>query len=228
MVAMSFVHLRLHTEYSLVDSVVRITSEGEGSVGLMDAVAQAGMPAVALTDQGNLFAMVKFYRAAQAGGVKPIIGVDLLIRAVGERVEATRLVLLCQNDIGYKNLTRLVSRSYLEGQQKGRAMIDRTWLTADNARGLIALSAAGEGDVGRAIAAGRTDEARELAQYWVSLFGNRYYIELQRIGRDGEESYIRGALELAVRCGAASRCNQQCPLHPARRFPGARSARLYS
>lgn len=198
---MSFVHLHLHTEYSLVDSVVRITAEGEGTVGLMDAVAKAGMPAVALSDQSNLFAMVKFYRAAQSAGVKPIIGVDLLIRESGERAEPSRLVLLCQNDVGYKNLTRLVSRSYLEGQRQGLAAIDPGWLTHDTVKGLIALSAAGEGNVGRAIVAGHQDTARDLLQQWQSLFGNRFYIELQRIGREGEERYIRGALELAVECG---------------------------
>src|SRR5690242_17211341 len=108
---MSFVHLHLHTEYSLVDSVIRIQSErdeaGELQVlGLMEAVAKGAMPAVALTDQSNLFAMVKFYKAAQAAGVKPIIGVDLLIHEPGERAEPSRLSLLCQNEIGYKNVTR--------------------------------------------------------------------------------------------------------------------------
>ena len=97
---MSFVHLHLHTEYSLVDSVIRIASEKDESgkrtvLGLMDAAAESGMPAVALTDQSNLFAMVKFYRAAQSAGVKPIIGVDMLIHEAGERVEPTRIVLLC-------------------------------------------------------------------------------------------------------------------------------------
>jgi DNA polymerase III alpha subunit len=124
---MSFVHLHLHTEFSLVDSVVRIETDGDAAVGLMDAVARAGMPAVALTDQGNLFAMVKFFKAAQSAGVKPVIGVDLLVHEQGERVEPSRLVLLCQNDVGYRNLTRLVSRSYLEGSAQG-ASDDRTQL----------------------------------------------------------------------------------------------------
>src|SRR6188474_1730997 len=114
-----FVHLHLHTEYSLVDSVVRITSEGGDAPGLMDAVAAAGMPSVALTDQSNLFAMVKFYKAAQSAGVKPIIGVDLRIHEVGDRVEPSSLVLLCQSPLGYNNLSKLVSKSYLEGQKKG-------------------------------------------------------------------------------------------------------------
>lgn len=195
-----FVHLHLHTEYSLVDSVVRIQSEIEGVPGLMEAAARASMPAVALTDQGNLFAMVKFYRAAQSNGIKPIIGVDLLVAEPGDRVEPTRLVLLCQNDVGYRNLTRLVSRSYLEGQHKGLATIDRSWLTVNNLQGLIALSAAGEGDVGRAIMGGRDADARDHLQNWLALFGDRYYVELQRIGREGEENYIRSALELAVEC----------------------------
>jgi DNA polymerase-3 subunit alpha len=166
-----FVHLRVHTEYSLLDSVIRIQSEHDDKgkttvLGLMDAVANAGMPAVALTDQGNLFAMVKFYREAMARGVKPIIGVDLRVREVGERVEPSRLVLLCQNDIGYRNLTRLVSESYLRGQIKGVPTIQRSWLTQESARGLIALSAGREGDIGRALIGGREAEAHSIASIW--------------------------------------------------------------
>src|ERR1700755_3409308 len=106
-----FVHLRLHTEYSLIDSVVRVPE-------LVDAVAACGMSAVGVTDQNNLFAMVKFYRAALAKGVKPIIGVDLLVREIGERAQASRLTLFCQSQSGYRNATRLLSRAYLEGQQR--------------------------------------------------------------------------------------------------------------
>jgi DNA polymerase-3 subunit alpha len=196
-----FVHLHVHTEYSLVDSVVRIASEGGDAPGLMDAVAAAGMPAVALTDQSNLFAMVKFYRAAQAAGVKPIIGVDLRVRELGERNEPSTLVLLCQNEVGYKNLTRLVSRSYLEGQQRGVATVDRAWLDADNLVGLIALSGARDGDFGRALTNGREVEARRMLESWLALFGDRYYIELQRTKREGEERYINGALLLAEEYG---------------------------
>jgi DNA polymerase III subunit alpha len=196
-----FVHLHLHTEYSLVDSVVRITSEGGDAPGLMDAVVAAGMPAVALTDQSNLFAMVKFYRAAQAAGVKPIIGVDLRVREMGERVEPSTLVLLCQNEVGYRNLTRLVSKSYLEGQQRGLATIDRSWLDASNLGGLIALSGAHDGDFGRALMNGREVEARRSLESWLALFGDRYYIELQRTQREGEERYLGGALEFAAEYG---------------------------
>src|SRR4029079_7507341 len=143
-----FVHLHLHTEYSLVDSVVRITSEGGDAPGLMDAVAAAGMPALALPDQSTLFAMVKFYRAAQAAGVKPIIGVDLRVREPGERAEPSTLVLLCQNEIGYRNLTRLVSKSYLEGQQRGVATIERSWLDANKLVGLLVLLRGPAGELG--------------------------------------------------------------------------------
>jgi DNA polymerase III subunit alpha len=198
---MSFVHLHLHTEYSLVDSVVRIQSEEPGVPGLMDAVAAAGMPAVALTDQSNLFAMVKFYRAAQAAGVKPIIGVDLRVHETGERAVPSSLVLLCQNETGYRNLTRLVSRSYLEGQHRGVATIDRSWLSPESLTGLIALSGARDGDVGRAILNGRDADARQALEFWLQLFADRYYLELQRTGREGEERYLGGALDLACELG---------------------------
>ena len=118
----SFVHLRLHTEYSLIDSVVRV-------VELMDTVRAKGMPAVALTDQCNLFAMLKFYRAALERGVQPIIGVDLLLRAADDKLGPSRLTLLCQNLRGYQNLARLVSRAYLSGQTAAAVpLIDRAWL----------------------------------------------------------------------------------------------------
>jgi DNA polymerase-3 subunit alpha len=192
--AAGFVHLRLHTEYSLIDSVVRVPE-------LIEAVATAGMPAVAATDQSNLFAMVKFYRAALARGVKPIIGVDLLVREPGERQPPTRITLICQNQAGYHNATRLVSRAYLEGQQRGVPLIEREWLTAETLDGLIALSCATEGDVGRALVNGREEDAGRALDRWLALLPDRYYIELQRLGRADEESYIAAAVNLAGRRG---------------------------
>src|SRR5471030_861261 len=180
-----FIHLRLHTEYSLVDSVVRVEE-------LVDAVVAAEMPAVALTDQNNLFAMVKLYRAALERGIKPIVGVDLLVREPGERAHPSRLTLLCQSESGYCNVTRLLSRAYLEGQQRGIAMIDRRWLSAEGLSGLIALSGATEGDVGRALVNGREIEAERALDCWLALFQDRFYLELQRVGRPEEESYIAG------------------------------------
>ena len=189
-----FVHLRLHTEYSLIDSVVRVPE-------LIEAVAAAGMPAVAATDQCNLFAMVKFYRAALAAGVKPIIGVDLLVRESADRQQPSRITLICQSQTGYHNATRLVSRAYLEGQQRGVPLIERGWLTAETLEGLIALSGATEGDVGRALVNGREQEAGRALDDWLALLPDRYYIELQRLGRAGEESYIAAAVSLAGRRG---------------------------
>ena len=190
----SFVHLRLHTEYSLIDSVVRVPE-------LIEATAAVGMPAVAVTDQSNLFAMVKFYRKALAGGVKPIVGVDLHVRESDEHQQPTRITLLCQSQAGYRNVTRLVSRAYLEGQQRGLPAIDRSWLSAQALEGLIALSCAGEGDVGRALANGREEEAEQALEQWLVLFPDRYYIELQRLGRPDEEPYIAAAVTLAARRG---------------------------
>jgi DNA polymerase-3 subunit alpha len=202
---MSFVHLHLHTEYSLLDSVIRIQSERDDAgtvsvMGLMEATANAGMPAVALTDQSNLFAMVKFYKAAQAAGVKPIVGVDLLIHEPGDRVEPSRLVFLCQNEVGYKNLTRLVSRSYIEGQQKGVPLLQRDWLSRDTVSGLIAL-AGPHSDLGRLLSNGHLAESEVSLDYWQQLFCDRFYFELLRTGRVGEATHLAAAVELAQRRG---------------------------
>src|SRR6478609_3096387 len=154
-----FVHLRLHTEFSLQDSVVRIPELVERVVGL-------GMPAIAVTDQNNLFAMVKFYREALRCGVKPIIGVDVLIRA---RAAPTRLTLLCKDPRGYQNVADLVTRAWLEGQERGVPLLDRCWLDAKTTTGLIALSGFAEGDVGRAFTNGRDADALALARDWQAL-----------------------------------------------------------
>jgi DNA polymerase III subunit alpha len=189
----TFVHLRLHTEYSLIDSVVRVPA-------LMEAVAAAGMPAVALTDQGNLFAMVKFYRAALEAGVQPIIGVDLMLRAADEKQGPSRLTLLCQDLVGYRNLARLVSRAFLEGQTpQGMPLVDRSWLDRESAAGLIALSCAHEGDVGRALLHDRLAQAEAALEYWCALFEERFYLELQRVGRPEEQRYLPAAVKLAAR-----------------------------
>src|SRR5215475_7646873 len=189
-----FVHLRLHTEYSLIDSVVRVPE-------LVDAVAASGMSAVGVSDQSNLFAMVKFYRAALARGVKPVIGVDLLVREPGERQQPSRLTLFCQSQAGYRNVTRLVSRAYLEGQQRGIPTIDRSWLSRETVNGLIALSCATEGDIGRALGGSRERDAEKALDFWLDLFGDRFYIELQRVGRPEEEAYIAASVLLASRRG---------------------------
>ena len=160
----AFVHLRLHTEFSLQDSVVRIPE-------LVERTAALGMPAIAVTDQNNLFAMVKFYREGLKTGVKPIIGVDVLLRA-GERQPPNRLTLLCKDPGGYQNVADLVTRAWLEGQDRGVPLLDRSWLDAKTTTGLIALSGFAEGDVGRAFTNGRDADALTLARDWQALFGS--------------------------------------------------------
>ncbi|MDP9087872.1 MAG: DNA polymerase III subunit alpha [Pseudomonadota bacterium] len=192
-----FVHLRLHTEYSLIDGIVRVPD-------LMAAVVAAGMPAVALTDQSNLFAMVKFYKEAQAAGIKPLIGVDAWIREPGERAAASRIVFLCQNLVGYRHLTQLVTRSYLEGQRRGAPMLERAWLNREVLQGLIVLSGGFEGDIGRSLARGRDDEAQRCLERWQEFCGDRFYLEIQRSGRAGEQVCSDAALQLAHARGVAA------------------------
>ncbi len=193
----TFVHLRLHTEYSLLDGIVRVPE-------LMAAVAALGMPAVALTDQSNLFAMVKFYKEAQAAGVKPLIGVDAWIREPAEHAPPSRIVFLCQNLQGYRNLTQLVTRSFLEGQQRGAPMLERGWLSREALRGLIVLSGGPQGDIGLAIARGRDAEAARRLAGWQALCADRFYLEVQRTGRAGEQVYSEAVMDLARTQGVAA------------------------
>jgi len=189
----SFVHLHVHTDYSLVDSCVRVKE-------LVNAVAATGMPAVAVTDQCNLFAMIKFYRAAERAGIKPIIGADLWLHNDSEPNRPARMLLLCQDRQGYLHLTRLVSRSYTEGQQRGIPIIHKSWLEG-HSEGLIALSGGTGGDVGQALQAGNQELASERVREWQALFPQRYYLELTRCGRSGEEDYLHAAVALAQQHG---------------------------
>jgi DNA polymerase III subunit alpha len=184
-----FVHLHLHTEFSLVDGLVRVGP-------LVEAVRAAGMPAVAVTDQGNLFGMVKFYKAALKAGIKPIVGVDAWVSAPQSGEAPSRLLLLAQDEDGYRNLTRLVSKSYQEGQQDGFPVLDRRWFEGAS-RGLIALSGGREGEVGRALMGSQPASADALCDYWEGLFPGRFYLEISRCGREGEEGHLHAAVDLA-------------------------------
>ena len=185
-----FVHLHVHSEYSLVDSTVRLKP-------LIDKVVARDMGAVALTDMSNLFALVKLYKSAIAAGVKPIFGADLWIRHDDRPQSLSRLVLLCQNDAGYLNLKQLISRSYQEGQVADRPTIAAQWLDG-HTDGLLALSAALEGDVGHAIRSHNLQLAEDYLDQWQALFPGRYFLELQRTGRPHEEAYIQQALQYSV------------------------------
>ncbi|WP_041362214.1 DNA polymerase III subunit alpha [Methylovorus sp. MP688] len=186
----TFIHLRCHSEYSVVDGTVRIGD-------YVKAAAADRMPALALTDLSNLFGAVKFYKSARGKGLKPVLGCDLWLENETNRDQPYRLLLLCQTHAGYLKLCELLSRAYLENQHRGRAEIKRQWLVEAGGEGLIMLSGAMAGDVGQAILQGNQQAALALAQQWAALFPNRFYIELQRAGHAQQEFYISRALALA-------------------------------
>ncbi|MCP3689715.1 MAG: DNA polymerase III subunit alpha, partial [Gammaproteobacteria bacterium] len=183
--ANQFVHLHLHSEFSLQDSTIRLKP-------LIAETKKRGMAAVALTDLSNMFALVKLYKTATANGIKPVFGADVWIYH-GERDESlSRLVLLCMDDRGYLNLKRLLSRSFQDGQLADRPTIDIDWLR-EASDGLIALSAGLEGDIGQAIKLHKTELAEDYLKQWQLVFGGRFFLELQRTGRPQEETYINQA-----------------------------------
>ncbi|NLC35357.1 MAG: DNA polymerase III subunit alpha [Alcaligenaceae bacterium] len=186
----AFVHLRVHSEFSVVDGIAQIT-------GLVKTAVEFGQPALALTDLANLFGFVKFYRAAQGKGVKPIAGADVWLENEQDREKPQRLLLLARNHDGYLALCDLLSRAWLTNQYKGRAELRREWL--EQQKGLILLSGGRSGDIGQALEAGREADAEALARQWAALYPDAYFIELQRTGADGDEGYVQAALRLAAR-----------------------------
>ena len=185
----SFVHLRIHSEYSLLDSTIRIPA-------LVKACVKAGMPALAITDQVNLFALVKYYKAAEGAGLKPIAGADLWINTPADRNKPTRLTLLCQDRAGYLNLSRLVSRAFIEGQHGDFVLTDPAWFEGASA-GLIALMGR-ESDVGHLLLAGNQEAAGKRGAQWLQLFDDRLYFELTRVGHAEETLFNEAALLLAA------------------------------
>lgn len=190
----SFVHLRLHTEYSLVDGLVRIKP-------LVKTLAGMGMPAVAVTDQNNMCSLVKFYKAAMGTGIKPICGADLWLPNKDPDGPLSRISLLVMNAVGYRNLTELISRGFIEGQRNGQIIIEREWVV-EAAEGLIMLSAAKEGEIGMALIAGDLQEAGNLAREWMAVFPDRFYLEVQRTSRPNDEEQLHAAVALADKIGA--------------------------
>ena len=208
MAAPQFIHLRLHSEYSITDGAVRID----------DAIAAAcndAMGALALTDLGNLFGLIKFYSAARAGGVKPIAGADVWLSNEQEPDLPHRMLLLVQNHTGYLNLCQLLTKASLQNQVHGRAEVHPSWFvqapekhSGDSkkvvqslADGLVALSGAHLGDVGSALLAGNLEQAKKLAMHWQGAFGGRYFIELQRSGHAQDESHVQLGCQLASELG---------------------------
>jgi DNA polymerase III subunit alpha len=199
MPAPSFVHLRLHSEYSIVDGIVRIEEA-------VEAAKADGMPAVGLTDLGNVFGLVKFYQEARKSGVKPIVGCDLWLENEADRDKPHRMLLLCQSRAGYLKLCDLLTRAYRTNQYRARPEIRKGWLKEGGTDGLIALSGAHHGDVGQALVMDNAKHAQKLAREWVDLFPGRFYIEVQRLGKGATvpgaasipvETYVQRALRLA-------------------------------
>jgi len=189
----AFVHLRLHTEFSLVDGIVKIKP-------LVKRLAELNMPAVAVTEHANLFSLVKFYKAALGQGIKAIAGSDVLVFNPEDPATPYRLTLLVNNHAGYITLTELISKAYQEGQHQGVPMLRQEWIEA-NHNGLIALSGAMSGCIGKALLAENHDAAKRLAEFWGALFEQSFYLELQRVGKPEEERYIAAAVELALATG---------------------------
>lgn len=185
-----FVHLRLRTEFSLVDGLVRVKP-------LIKAVAERGMPAVAITDHMNLFAMIKFQKAAEAGGIKPVFGADIWLENELEGEPPRLMTLLIQNQQGYKNLIEIISIAYLTNQRLDLPVVSREVLTA-HAEGLIALSGGKAGEIGQALLGDHADNARALLKQLMALFPERFYLEVQRTGREKDEDYLHRVLDLAL------------------------------
>src|SRR5260221_4503107 len=197
---MSFVHLHLHTQYSLLDGANKIKN-------LMPQVQSYGMSAVAMTDHGNMFGAIEFYRTAAQHGVKPIIGCEMYL-APKSRLDRSpvraddyegggnfHLILLAMNIEGYRNLCRLVSAGYTEGFYH-KPRVDRELLREHN-KGILALSGCLSGEVARAMLAGKEQLAREVAQEYAAIFDDRFYIEIQANHLPEQEKINPGIIELS-------------------------------
>ena len=189
-----FVHLRVHTEYSINDSIVRIDA-------LIDAAVRDGQAAVALTDTCNLFAWIKFYKSARARGVKPICGSDVWLTNPQDRDRPFRMLLLARDRAGYLQLCELLSRAWLENEYRGRAEIRREWLFDAVPGHLILLSGPMQGEIGQALEAGNEELAKSVMRQWHEHFGDAFFVEIQRPGPPSAENYLRQVVILANELG---------------------------
>ncbi|PXW76592.1 DNA polymerase III alpha subunit [Alteromonas sp. I10] len=188
-----FIHLRVHSDFSMMDGLNKVKP-------ILGKVAALGMPAVAITDQMNMCGLVKFYSEAHNLGIKPIIGTDFWVTNEVFGDEPFRLTLIAMNNEGYKNITILISKAYLRGHLSHRAVIDQEWL-AEHSEGVIALSGAQHGDVGVGLMKNNAKILDSALEFYQTHFPDRFYLELIRTGRQGEEDYLHLAVELAERRG---------------------------
>ncbi|GHE85428.1 DNA polymerase III subunit alpha [Thalassotalea profundi] len=184
-----FIHLRVHSDFSMSDGLNKVKP-------IVAKATDLKMPALALTDQTNLCGLVKFYHATHGAGIKPIIGSDFWVKSDELDNELFRLVIIATDNVGYKNLTELISKAYLRGHIQGRAVIDKTWLI-EHASGLIILSGGREGDIGKALIKGNRDLVNRMVSFYQQYFTNCFFLELIRTGRENEEHYLHLAVELA-------------------------------
>ncbi|MET0310845.1 MAG: PHP domain-containing protein, partial [Burkholderiaceae bacterium] len=187
-----FVHLRLHTEFSVVDGTNRIDD-------IVKAAAKDGQPALAITDLNNLFGAIKFYKAGRGAGVKPLLGAEVFLEGLGKEAGAlSRIVLLVQSRQGYLNLCELLARAWTQNVVKAQGVCRFEWLK-ELGEGLILLSGAQAGPVGQALVQGDASRAGEAALQLATTFPHRFYIELQRAGRADDEAHVTAAVQLAAR-----------------------------
>ncbi len=178
---MTFIHLNLHTEYSLIDGLIRIDD-------LAATAANKNIPAITVTEKNNVFSAIKFYQCMNDHGIKPIIGADLNL-AINKKGEFSKILLLCQHIDGYRNLSELITKSYVDGQYLGVPLIHFNWLEKYN-DGLIAIDCAEHGDLTKSFSLNDEFIIEEKIEKWSSIFSNRYYLELQRIGKNNEEELV--------------------------------------
>lgn len=188
-----FVHLRVHSDFSMTDGVAKVKP-------ILAQVEAQGMAAVALTDQNNFCGLVKFYSGCHGAGVKPIIGADFWMQVPGFEGELCALTIIAMNNVGYQNLTQIISQAYLRGQVAGRVVIDQEWLLTYN-EGILLLSGAKEGDLGKALLKGNSTQVESLCEFYQTHFADRYFLELIRTGRPDEERYLHMAVILAQEKG---------------------------
>ena len=185
----NFIHLHLHSEYSISDSLIRIKD-------LINEAKERNSPAVAITDFNNVFSLVKFYKLAIKNGIKPIIGIEVELKNNKNSTVSSRVVLLCKNIQGFKNLSNLITESYLNLNEDNKFYISKEEL-AKRAEGLIVLSGGIYGDLANAIKLEKEDEIESSVSYWKKNFPDSFYVEITRTGKEYEDEYLAQVLEIA-------------------------------